>query len=684
MTLLLTPYTPRQQWGLNAIDASLPPAVLRQSATGESDETVRAELTGASRLIPTAAPGQALGEARIFHALMNTYGRHRATLSGGPFGIRSLTPRPDELLVRIAPSQLPRWIDALAYRKNATDGGVPGLRWAPHGADTLLTVAETRIILSGIDEHTWCTALAERDADDASLLPQWLPVIAAEAEQAAAQATDLAGIGDHLSATFRRIRLVDRLTRNGHVHLFTTRHLGELYLIEACEATPTVLPLWISQSLPLALWPASRTPVHGNADPHAAVLDWVTTVEPAAAPASAAHALCHLAGRPAHPTMLRAAEHVLTVAARVLADPVHAGLYDAGGWAGSCRTYPEGSVHGADPCIPPGAEEVTDLPAAELLRLGARTAGPAADDTAMLDAGHDELVHLLDWSLAAATRPRSRPTWSRHDDGTLNATMPLPTRPGALTLTASTTGVYRTRLEHLDLPDLEHEDDTVEWEREAAPSQAAAVLLAEHAAIEAMICLPFQREHRKSRLLLPAIPPADPTQRTVIAGADLLLGFHSFASALTLLRYRADITHGAADGHWQPDPAHPDDPYDYAATLTAYVSEWFDLPSPHHEEEANTASVDSPAYRAHLAAHRAAFDPFVTRYLAAADELTGPRSFAERHLAGVAALRCTDLSALACHDLRPVRSSLLRLIQSIPQDPEQLAAWYEHYLDTYS
>ncbi|TGB05583.1 hypothetical protein [Streptomyces sp. MZ04] len=690
MNLTLTPYTPRQQWGLSA-DAALRPTALRQMATGETDETARAELAELAeceRLIPTAmTPGQARGEARIFHTLLQAYGRHRPTLTGGPFGIRSLTPRPTELVVRIAPSQLSRWIDALVCRPDGP--GVAGLRWASHADGTTLTLGDMTLVLDGIDQGTWCAALAGRAADHTSLMPHWIPVDVAEAEHSATQEGDLAGIVDHLSATLRRIHLTDPLARNGHVNLFTTRHFSDLYLIEACEANPTVLPLWTSRSLPLALWPTGRIPEQGPAGPHAAVLDLVTTVEPSAVPRTAhdmaALALCHLAGNRPDPALVHAAEHALTVAARILADPAHAGLYDAGGWAGSCRTYPEGSVHGADPCIPPGAEEVTALPDADLVHIGARTLGESSDDARLLRAGQDELVHLLDWALAAATRPRNRPSWT-HDKllGTLRSTRPLSGHEGTLELTVSNTGVYRVGLEGLGLSELTYEDGIVEWEREAAPSQSAAVLLAEHAAIEASVCLPFQREHRKQRLLMPTPTWAEPTVRTAIAGADYVLGFTALASVLGQLRHRVGSIQGAADGHWQIGSASPGDPDDYLGSLTAYVSDWFALPSPHDGEEANTASVDSTAYLRHLVAHRTAFDPFVTRYLAAADSLAGVRTFEERHLAGAAALRTTDLDALRYQDVRPVREALLRLVKSIPQDPDQLTTWYERHLDQLS
>ncbi|MER6195982.1 hypothetical protein ABT234_01195 [Streptomyces sp. NPDC001586] len=687
MTHTLTPYTPRQQWGLRTADAELDPVALRRMATGESEETARTELTDAEHLIPMPAPGQARGEARIFQALITAYGRHRPTLTGGPFGIRSLTPRTDELVVRIAPSQLDWWIDALAYRQGGT--GVAGLRWAGRRDGIALTLPGMTLLLADISETGWRAALGRRSADQSSLMPHWIPQFRGEAEHTAAQDAELAGVRDHLSATLRRIRLVDPLTRgSSHVHLFTTRHHDDVQLIEACEATPTVLPLWTSRSLPLALWPAGPIPAQGPADPRTAVLDLLTEIEPASAPSCsddhrAARALCRLAGLSTAPALVQAAEHVLDVAAHVLVDPAHASVYAAGGWAGSCRTYPEGTVHGTDPCLPPGAETVTDLPEDALQRLGRHFSSRSSTTsyTDLVNAGQEELIHLLDWALAAATRPTSRRNWKPNTaDGTLQQTQPLPDRDGTLTLTASTTGVYRVSLDALGLSDLVDEDDTVEWEREAAPSRSAAVLMAEHAAIEAAVCLPFQREHRKQRLLLPTTVSDEPTLRSVIAGADRVLGFFALASVLGRLRDRVGFAEGAADGHWQTDP-HSDTPRDHPATLTAVISDWFALPSPHDGEAANTASVDSPAYLHHLATHRAALDPFVARYLTAADSLVGAHTFEERHAAGFAALRTTDLSVLACTEVRPVREGLLRLIRSMPQDPGQLTAWYEKHLD---
>ncbi|MER5549917.1 hypothetical protein ABT072_47900, partial [Streptomyces sp. NPDC002589] len=170
MTHTLTPYTPRQQWGLRTTGTALAPVALRQMATGESEETARAELTDLERLIPTATAGQARGEARIFQALIAAYGRHRPTLTGGPLGIRSLTPRTDELVVRIAPSQLAQWIGALAYRPDGT--GVAALRWAGRHDGIALTLPEMTLLLADIDETSWRKALGARSASQDSLMPR--------------------------------------------------------------------------------------------------------------------------------------------------------------------------------------------------------------------------------------------------------------------------------------------------------------------------------------------------------------------------------------------------------------------------------------------------------------------------------------------------------------------------------
>lgn len=50
-----------------------------------------------------------MGEALLMDALISEYGLHRPALTGGPLGIITVTPWPHEILIRVAPRQIPRW-----------------------------------------------------------------------------------------------------------------------------------------------------------------------------------------------------------------------------------------------------------------------------------------------------------------------------------------------------------------------------------------------------------------------------------------------------------------------------------------------------------------------------------------------------------------------------------------------
>jgi len=73
------------------------PGELRRWATGEPYHVARQELSAAGGvLIPTADRHQMEGEAQVLAALIAGYGVHRPRLTGGPFGIVTVTPRPDD------------------------------------------------------------------------------------------------------------------------------------------------------------------------------------------------------------------------------------------------------------------------------------------------------------------------------------------------------------------------------------------------------------------------------------------------------------------------------------------------------------------------------------------------------------------------------------------------------------
>ncbi|MEU4732800.1 hypothetical protein [Streptomyces sp. NPDC023588] len=73
--------------------------------------------------------------------------------------------------------------------------------------------------------------------------------------------------------------------------------------------------------------------------------------------------------------------------------------------------------------------------------------------------------------------------------------------------------------------------------------------------------------------MLPIVVADEPTIRSVLAGADHVLGFFTLAGVLGHLHDREASAHGAADGHWRTDP-HADTPGDHPATLTALISDW--------------------------------------------------------------------------------------------------------------
>jgi len=388
--------------------------------------------------------------------------------------------------------------------------------------------------------------------------------------------------------------------------------------------------------------------------------------------------------------MLQAARSALEVAEKVLADPAHASLFEGGGWAGNRRRdgYVDDIADEDLPVAPPGAEQlVADTPDVGMLGtllLSPRrveTDRPLPTDELEEDPqslGCDALLNLLDWALTAATRPQGPWEW-RHEaaDATWRAHAPTTSPSGVVQLEVRSDNTYYVRVAS---PELREGELVCLWETQSAPSPAAAVLLAEHAAIEAGVGMRFTREERKRRLLLPrpASSTAEPTITDLILAAHQrhVFDFTDLAGGLAYLRYRIHDTTSAGEGHWLRQQV-PDDPLDYVHSLTGYINAWCGVPGTHPDEPGNTACVDTPAYRRHLAAHGTALDPFVTCYLAAAERASGERDFEERHRAGAQALRTADLAELSALDPRPVPESLLEFVASIPLDIDAITDWYD-------
>lgn len=611
-------------------------AAWRQWATREPYDTARQEISDTGLLIPEPSGPQAHAEARVLTALICEYGMHRPELTDGPYGITSITPRTEELTIHVADSELERWARALAAAgiDIRAEAAVQDAGATPTGV--ALAIDGARIILAPATPSAWYDASASAAQRAAPL----------DSPDHPTPEDELATV---LSATLRRIGLLwDVAHRHSSVHLMLTEHAGKTYLLDASAGRQmlSVIPLWQALSMPLQLWPAGRAP--RSADAGAAVIDAVNVFRPDPTATDPAESLCHLVDLEATAVTRRAATHALQIAQAVLDTPAHTSIWDAGGWIGTCRRSTargEYSTH-EDRLVPPGTEWLLDAPGIDLLELGtlalcAQLSQREVDDLRGLEKyqlplwwGVDTLIELLNWALAAATSP---------------------------------------------LPADAKEHPTPHRTPQRAAEAAASHMLAAHAAIEDIGAAELQRENDTWRL---SKPDAIPT-KSVPTIADLILAAHAhdaldfrgLVEALTYFSHRVNSTAGLADGHRSLEGDG-----DFPNSYTGHISTWYGQPCTLVGEEANHAAVGSAAYRRHLAAHRAVFDPFVECYLAAADQLPGEHDVAERHRAGAQALRTADLVAL--RDLDPRRQpgdsdEFLNIVATIPLEVHEVESWVD-------
>ncbi|MGY3677478.1 hypothetical protein [Streptomyces sp. TE33382] len=679
------------------------PSALRSWATGESEHDAHLELETVTgpELIPVPARAQMEGEAQVFAALLGAYGRHSPAVTGGPFGIAGVIPRPGELVIRVDAEQLHHWAQALAHAPAPGGRGVPHLRWATSGEDILLTLPGMRIVLAHTGPDTWRTALSTLTAPgedhhaQARLPEAGTPALPTEHEHRDHTLAHLDALVPQLSATLRRVGLLRTVAaRCGTLELLVTEHDGSRYLVDASGNSASVIPLWQSLSAPLELWPgaAEDSPTR-RVDPRTAVIRAART---GGSPftkqpwdTDAAQALCRLAGLQPHPLTLQAAEAALTAAEKVLPDPRFASLFDGAGWSGNCRRHEEGGTAHEPyrPALPPGAEDFLDRQDEDLRSLGELVRSDDLDCVRGPDGeleidpavwGLEAQVELLDWALAASTA-----IGPPLDETTRQSSLRAPA--GVLDLELHDSDGAHSYTVQVISGDFAEEEYTVVWANQPAPSAGAAALMAQHAAIEAGPAMRHRRDSRKHRLLLPQeiADTAEPTIAELLLASDphRCLTFAGMVEGLIRVSGRLFTSSGFSAGHWKRSDTHPEDTQDYLNSMSAYINEWCGMPSTHDGEAANTASVDSATYRRHLAAQRAAFDPFVTCYLAAAEETDEELDLNERHRAGVTALRQADLALLAEHYPWPVPPRLLELVASIPLDLYEVRDWYEAFLE---
>ncbi|ATM24526.1 hypothetical protein SMD44_p10027 (plasmid) [Streptomyces alboflavus] len=595
----------------------------RRWATRESRARARTEISSAGPLIPEPTATQAVAEAQIMAALLDEYGVHRPFTTGGPYGIASVTPRQHELRVRLADGQLEHWAPALVAALGTKGPAGPHTTVSDDG----LVVAHrgARIELLDVTQAQWKRAVETVPSHSGS--PRHV--------------LDH-GLVQQLSATLRRIGLLwDVAQRFASVELLLAQHADRTYLLDASPGphAASVLPLWTALSLPLELWPCPPAPA--AIDPRAAVLAAVNAAPPFPNASDPALALCHLAGIDIAEISLRAADQALSIAQTVLADPAYTTVWDGGGWAGNCRRRSGRDDYAAyqDEFLPPGTERLLNAPGIDIEELGRLVLRPQLDlgeltgdevHEVPLSWGTSALIDLLDWALAAVTSPSHQ---------------------APVQLTAVGTG----------LP--------------AAARYAAAQITAAHEAIEDAATRPRRRHGYTHRLVqpVPVVPDADPTLTDLILAAHErdVLNIIPFLAGLAYLTGKVPACAGSSDGHWDHEG--------YSNSFTGTIGGWTGAPpATLASEEANTAPVDSAAFRRHLAAHRAALDPFVVTYLAAADSLTGEVDLASRHRAGAQALREADLAELQAHDPRQRpedNHQFLRLLASVPADLHELREW---------
>ncbi|MFD6967385.1 hypothetical protein [Streptomyces sp. NPDC059949] len=661
------------------------PADVRRWATGEPYRLASEECQD-DALIPLANEAQATGEALLLDALLAEYGLHRPALTGGPFGIISVTPRPHEVRVRVAPRQLPRW--AAATLRIVQERAA--LLWTAEEHDIALTIAGARVVLVAVPEPDWQAAM------DQTQRPADLPGNACAQDE---RLNYLSPIIPQLSATLRRIRLLtDSEVRSKTAELLIAEHHGKPCLYDATDGVPSPVPLWQSVAVPLDLWPSApvyRSPV--AVDVREAIRRLMGEAGDGLGSMfqDPSEALCQLAGVPAVPLTLRAAQAALSAADEALTDPRFSSIFDGGGWAANRRRDLDLAwvAHTLEPVVPPGAESLVagftdDLDMLGMLTLSEEyaltdaltAAGELDQDVTAL--GRQTLIWLLDWALAAATRPTTPWLWDRvKGSDALHANSWTSDPDGVLQLTANANSYGVS----VAAPSLRECGYVHTWEESDAPSAAAAILLAESAAVAAGVAMHYIREPRKNRLMIPrpVDEQATPTTTDLILAAhsSAIYGFAGLAAGLSTLRYRADMTAHVAEGHWRRDATAPDDPDDYTRSFLGYIHAWCGTPGTHDGEPANTASPGDPEYRRHLAAHRAAMDPFVTCYLTAAAEVDDSKDFDDRHRAGATALRNADLEQLASSDPRKRAPWVLTAISAMPLDASEIDAWYEAYFE---
>ncbi|MFC7650440.1 hypothetical protein ACFQX6_66445 [Streptosporangium lutulentum] len=250
----------------------------------------------------------------------------------------------------------------------------------------------------------------------------------------------MSGCAAMLAGLLRRIIVVDQLAElpfnsESAVELrLRADSAGVLRLTDFSTGRARLSAPWVRLHVPAELWPSAVGAQRHGFSAGAAVRALLAAAPPlpevidrrpsnefgdaAIEEGGDALALCMLAGLAIQPIAVAAATWALDVADRQLADPQAGYLFDEpGGWVANRRRYAEDWVNETGPVDPPGAIALLRDHTLDLSALGRLGYLPSVDVDAhpllaarLPQEGTQILLALLDWALAAATRPAAPDT----------------------------------------------------------------------------------------------------------------------------------------------------------------------------------------------------------------------------------------------------------------------------------
>ncbi|MFI1189394.1 hypothetical protein [Streptomyces californicus] len=225
---------------------------LRQQATGESYNRAQMMLSSSPdpvSVIPAPAPEQQQWEAFLVGLIAPVFARHDA---GSLFGIRSVTPLADHLMLRLECANLALWVQAVSGAGRAgTTGPQMLIESAPKGVKLIEESTGAMVVLDRAFPRQRQRATAAAQAPDDTR------------GGTVDRAVELSRspYGFEASALLRRARLVSAVGIDGQVHLEVRDESdGRPRLFEVGGEEPRAVLWHALDGAPEALYPAQDGP----------------------------------------------------------------------------------------------------------------------------------------------------------------------------------------------------------------------------------------------------------------------------------------------------------------------------------------------------------------------------------------------------------------------------------------